>query len=118
MGCATKCPFCSEGAKEAAAEAQPPAIVEPKKEAIVHNDEQVIVKLKTLCPFSLRELHNGNVVKIDCGGKNWAVKNNEITVQFKKEKKPYSIDVIKEILFIDGVDIKKKGTTYEIDAPD
>lgn len=118
MGCATKCPFCSEGAKELASEPPPAAIAEPAKTAIVHNDDQVVVKIKTLCPFSVRELHQGRVVKIDCAGKNWAVKNNEISVQFKNETKPYTIDVMKDILFIDGVDIKKKGATYEIDAPD
>lgn len=110
MGCATKCPFCSEGANA--------PVAQPAKAEIVHNDEEVLVKIKTLCPFSVRELHQGRIVKIDCAGKNWAVKNNEISVQFKNETKPYPIDVMKDILFIDGVDIKKKGATYEIDAPD
>ncbi len=136
--------FGCAGAKTKAPEPAAPAeekISRAKDTPLVHNDDEVVKKIGQLCPFTLIELAHEKIVRIDCDGTfaerrqsdliklkkkvqfpsrgTWSVKNNELIFAWEGEAaRGYTIDVMKGFLFIDGVDIKKKGSTYKIDAPD
>lgn len=103
-------------------------------EKIVHNDDEVRAKIKTLCPFSLEEMDHGRVSRLGCDGVitdrvsksvsatrgQWSVKDNELILDFVNgsAKGKYSIDVMKDQLYVDGVVVSKKSGLYQIDAPD
>lgn len=112
-----------------------------KDTPVVHNDDEVVKKIGQLCPFTLVELAHQKIVRLDCDGTfaerrqsdviklkkkvqypsrgTWSVKDNELIFAWEgAPARGYATDVMKGILFVDGVDIKKKNATYEIDAPD
>lgn len=108
---------------------------------VVHNDAEVVAKIGQLCPFTLIELAREKVLRVDCDGTFaerqqsdiiklkkkikypakgvWSVKKNELIFAWEGEPaRGYTIDVMKDVLYIDGIEIKKKNATYKIDAPD
>ncbi len=110
-----------------------------KDTPVIHNDDVVVKRIGELCPFTLIEMAHEKIVRVDCDGTfaerrqsdvikmkkkvqfpargTWSVKDNEFVFSWEGEPaRGYTIDVMKGILFIDGVDIKKKNATYKIDA--
>lgn len=137
IGCATSTSKSVQTEKPALEE----KIVITSDTPVVHNDAEVVQKIAKLCPFTLIEMAREKIVRMDCDGTfaerkqsdiiklkkkvkypargTWTVKDNELIFAWEGEPaRGYTVDVMKDTLYIDGVDIKKKNATYKIDAPD